>query len=1227
MALPLIALLALGAAGTAGAGAAIGAARRSGKKRNPLEEDAEARVIDQPNDGALMSALNYLGHLDKAKNNLLMGNFEGVGRQAVDFLGDTVDAVLPGDWIPSISRRMDKPEFSDVVGGIEPGVGKFATDVLGGIATDPLSFAPVGKIAGLAGKGASKLGGAAERVAAKIPGGIEATAGLKEGGKKFLEAANRTIANEPISPLVKKILGKALPQKANVTSAGMRQVEQITKGMTPQELEIVGDLIDNHLWDKGELIGRLGPDTESAVERMARHSGVTPENAARIQKAVEEIDAFGRRQSAEGVERGIFTPGRTSSALDKSVAANGGKIPDDAFRGDYLMRIIGGKTQDELIEEAMGKVKAGLGSPSSIDELKLTTPEATADYLKKNKGRTFERNAAVRLAKRADQQGELAKRAELGRQLLEAHRRGEIKLPPDVLEEIAKSLPPEAAAQVPPSGTFADAGKMLGGAAVEPAVVDPHGLGGFSGKSAPPTTGPIPETDLFADPYGLGKPSGKSAPPTTKPISTEPPDPLLAYGITRGSGTARPPKGESSSRLVAALLKGDLKAARKVVEQMSKGGEVDESTIRAYLNLVDEAGAAAPPVAGLADDVPDSLAAYGIGKSSGTSKPPKTGIIDDSPADPLGAYGLTRPSGTSRPPQTEPIPETNLFDDTYGIGQGKISGKASPPLTGAIDETIADPYGIGRQSGKAQPPLTPKETLPTPGATPAELDRATKHVLGKDFALVDPESDKLVKGLIRGIAAEDPVSARALLTQLQGLPPRAPLMQMIANVNRIWKPYVTAGLFMPKWAFSVRNKITSIVQTASNPRTRKFALAQARPSRAFGDLWGSLADAAGFKNLAKGELDNMLHAYEDALDASGGVSKNALQILAKTHPEAAELIGAGVIDGFARSEDLLRELGRSKNAQKAWKFANWPMKFVRGVEDRMRLGLALDMRRANKAAPVEQIVDDVGDSLFKYDMTSTENRFARDLLPFAQYPMKAGVQTAKLFAEQPAVAAGIGHALNSAQDPDTPIYPYMEGKLNVPLGTDAQGNQSFATGFGLPFESLNMIPTSFRDVKRNVIGASSPALKTAYGLVTGEDPYFESPFGQYDKVPLAGNAGDLGRGYNLLTGAGLNPVDAPLRQLDKALNADRSVPIRALDLLTGANVVTVDPDRALQQQLQAKLKASPDVAQYRGFYNRSKDPQAQALLEAYNGAKARAKAKRQGAMALPPQPGEDPGSL
>ncbi len=239
--------------------------------------------------------------------------------------------------------------------------------------------------------------------------------------------------------------------------------------------------------------------------------------------------------------------------------------------------------------------------------------------------------------------------------------------------------------------------------------------------------------------------------------------------------------------------------------------------------------------------------------------------------------------------------------------------------------------------------------------------------------------------------------------------------------------------------------------------------------------------------------------------------------------------------------------------------------------------------------------------------------------------MKAGVQQAKLLNEKPWLAVALSSLLTNKQN--QAIYPYMEGRLNVPLGSDDQGNSVYASGLGLPFESLNMVPNpsgslqSFgRDIGRQIVGSSQPLLKTAGALAFGNDPTFGTPIGSYSKLPGNIEGGELGRAYNLAAGAGLTqPIESAARLGGKLFDDRGTAATKAIDLLSGANVVSVDPNRALQQRLTDYLRNNPDVSSIQTLYSKTHDPQAMELIKALKEAKKESKNKAMG-LALPGHP-------
>lgn len=481
-----------------------------------------------------------------------------------------------------------------------------------------------------------------------------------------------------------------------------------------------------------------------------------------------------------------------------------------------------------------------------------------------------------------------------------------------------------------------------------------------------------------------------------------------------------------------------------------------------------------------------------------------------------------------------------------------------------------------------------------------------KAILGDGFQYADQEMRSQVEESIREIAKQSPEDAKVLMDSFSGIAPRGKVMSWLASSNRIFKPFAVYGAIIPKFGSIVRNKVSGIWQAAANPESRSVAFNQAK--RLDSDIVGAVADSLG-TTYPRDALIHDIRTIDEAMKASGGLADNAIGILDRAgRQDLAEAIKAGVLDGFVSSEQLYAEMGRTGWKKHLDNVFNWPGRIFRGVEDRMRLGMYQDLVRTKGMMPGEA-GKIVRDSLYDYSVSSIENRRARDIIPFFQFTAKAIPQTAKLIAEKPFVGVGLAEALGSSNDT---VYPWMEGKLNFRLPDDEQGNAQFATGFGLPFEALNQIPDSFRDAKRKLIGSSQPLLKSAFAAFSGEDPYFETPYGSYEKIPLVGEAGDAGSAYNKLAGAGLiQPIDSPLRSINSLVDDRRGLGTKILDNLTGTNVVSVDPAVAEKQQLLNELKNNPDIREYTSFYDPNHDPQNLDLIERYHHAKAQVKKRRE----------------
>lgn len=512
------------------------------------------------------------------------------------------------------------------------------------------------------------------------------------------------------------------------------------------------------------------------------------------------------------------------------------------------------------------------------------------------------------------------------------------------------------------------------------------------------------------------------------------------------------------------------------------------------------------------------------------------------------------------------------------------------------------------------------------GRAQQQADLAGKAEIGKslvpDYVQASPKMREAAHEELRRLASMSPEaaeSAKYLKDMLDGLPPRGALTGALAKVNKVIKPMMVYGYAIPKVGSIVRNKVGGLMQALSNPEAAGTVPGQAK--RFFSDLYGAVADSIGAAD--KTAIGRDLKLIDDAYSAAGGVAQNAIDSLTKAgRKDLAGMVKSGVLDGFVSGEQLVSEMARSPGWAKAKSVGEWPGRIFKGVEDRMRAGMYLDLVKQGKSA--DDAARIVRDSLYDYSVSSAGNRMARDIIPFFQFTAKAIPQQAAFLSRgvaqgSPGAAIAAGMASLTPKGDEDPIYPWMEGRVNVPIGQDMQGNAQYLSGLGLPVEALASIPGPSgslrelgRDLERTVVGASHPLLKTAYSAVSGRDPFFGTQSGTYGKLPVIGEAGDAGRAINLLRGTGVTqPLESLAGTVNMFTDPRRTPGLAALDYLTGAKVESVDPDRALQQQVTRSLESNPDVEQYRSFYQKSKDPATQQALQLLQEAKARLKEKRE----------------
>jgi hypothetical protein len=512
----------------------------------------------------------------------------------------------------------------------------------------------------------------------------------------------------------------------------------------------------------------------------------------------------------------------------------------------------------------------------------------------------------------------------------------------------------------------------------------------------------------------------------------------------------------------------------------------------------------------------------------------------------------------------------------------------------------------------------------------AERATIAKGLLGDKFvSLADKSTGGLMDEVLTAMKSADPEGHRLLSQAWDGMGARGPIMDVLAKANSVFKPAAVYGLVFPRVGGIMKNILSFPAQLGmAGEGTAAAGQLAKTPATVYEAMRQGTGKAFGWK-IPAGEVGAGVDLIEQAFKQSGGRAKNAEDFLrAQNRPDLADAIRLGVADGFVSREaventirnsgwgrKVMSSIGLGPKAQdKAFDLIDAPAAAFQGAEQHARIGGFLDMVKRGRAP--EEAAKAMRESLYDYAIKTGGNRTLRDIIPFAAFQTNAIRQSGKFIAKNPSVGVALGNA--SDVDPSEQ-YPWMSGNTNIPIGTSETGDQQYLTGLGLPTEALNSIPNlsgsmaeTGQELRGNLLGNAHPLLKTAYSVLSGTDPRFDSAYGSYSKLPGNIEGGDFGSAYNQLAGTGLiQPLTTPLNQLGQLIDDRTSVGDKALNFLTGTRTVNVDQDRALTQRLQAYLKNNPDVSSYQAFFQQDKDPETQALIKALAEAKKRSKAKRE----------------
>lgn len=1179
----------------------------------PDQPDQPPLEMDSPS--AFQALLRWIGRPGYVVRNALKGNMSGALRQAGDFSLGLLDELPMGGLLPQFSRPEDYTEASDLVGGMEPGVAKTAVDVLGGLVTDPLSF-----------------------LSAPVSAGAKLAKGIKSA---------QTIAKATNAAQIARKVEAAANGGLDSAQVGADALQQATRPLVEDEAR---KTLSQTLSGPGKLAKRSGVDP---VEDVIQQANGDPDELLRLIQGDNRFQQGGLKlrvpilnQYLPGMETGTLFPGRNLDPLSQSLGFFGGAA---SMAGTGLRKLGFGDTVDNLgkvgqsikrgiqaedltpgeesnlsdIQNAGNQVANAGGS--RVQEIMKGIPEEQRkdlfdviqnmkevapgqfDTLNINARAT---NPLLDLARPINDTALNIKRAtpaDIYKQIKDP------SLQQDV-EELASQVGAEGVAN-PGAISMGKPGDMSGGLSFVHQLQD-QAADKFREQAFPPYMGD-PRFASGSDianrgyignfpvkTYGPNAKFAKDIQPQVE-VPSQPADVMGRLNEKMGGVPSPEETAAGNPNATFAYAQDQLANWNQRIDSLDRTPEYKDklrSLAEQFLNASHEQyqeaverGAMAKPIGqDITRELPVDYASRQF-----------SSLLPEGQEDLIGAGSANK----------ERVLRSNQDLINY--------------LNTNKDVSLERDLGVSAANRASQQGRM---------VTRAEIG---KKMLGNDFTnLTDPDMTKRVADTINEIGKVRPDYADRLKGLWEGMPARGPLMQTIADLNKPFKQAAVMGIAVPRLGSIVGNRLSKPFQAIAQPATQEATLANLakEPQRFAQDLTGAAIDgmqSMGIgQGLKSGDVGQAINTWEQAAKTGGTPQKIAQMVAQAGGPEGADYAkfrSLGGDDGFVSSEQVIGTMQRNGKsfAEKFgdfWKkpVLQWPAVMWKSVESRMRYGMYKDLTK--QGMDPKAAVQSVQDALYDYRVTSKENRALRDVVPFAQFTIKAVKQQAPFVSRTPAVGAALGPVLG-ANPNDEPVPDYLQGQTHIPIGRDSQGNQKYLAGLRLPIETLNKVPYWGGDVsslpkqiREDVLSSAAPPLKTAYSYVSGQDPYFGSAFGSYDANPQfaqslgAGKKSEAGKLYNMLSGTGvIQPVSSLVNTLNAATDTRKDTTDKLLNTLTGAKVVSVDEDQALQQTLTDYLKRNPDVSQYTSFYSQDKDPRVLALTKQLAEVKKRIKDKREAA--------------
>jgi hypothetical protein len=380
--------------------------------------------------------------------------------------------------------------------------------------------------------------------------------------------------------------------------------------------------------------------------------------------------------------------------------------------------------------------------------------------------------------------------------------------------------------------------------------------------------------------------------------------------------------------------------------------------------------------------------------------------------------------------------------------------------------------------------------------------------------------------------------------------------------------------------------------------------------------------------LPKDRVRRSLAILDQAKAASAGDFRRMRDEIVRIGGDDANVLADafdnGILDGFISTEELVQGLTAGPRARAFKDLMDVPGKGFQHIEHRMRLTQFMALRANGvSAAEAARVVDS---AYLDYAVAGVEDRTMRDIIPFAAFTSRSIPQQWAGLSRHGAYRTGVA-SVYTTNNSQTVVPPWIEDQAYVDLGAkDEAGNPMVVAGFGSPLEVLNLVPSDMnlyelgRHARRVVAGQSNPLLKEGFAAVTGRDPFFNTKVGSYDKTPHflrwfgAPDSGEFGRYIQNMRRFGVTaPIESVLTQAD-IIGDERTGPgSKLIRLLSGARITSVNQDSAIAQQLQEQIETNPRVKSGEFIYANAADKATQDLVDSFKRAKARARKAKEAA--------------